>query len=364
MRSTTVNSKQQMVNILESFWPPNKAKGLLAQTVFDAEIGGGGFGSDASEKVFQGCWLLAPKGTDFYKFRFCFFIHPAVQRADEHIDLRSLLGDKYRPFHAIAEFMGNAGMGVVYAVPQTTNGKLNLSHIAERNFEDIDWKLCSLQNGNVVQRDAREFFGRWAGERGRAGFGRRWDPTVKNKFNALSKNILEELTLNELFYTGFVKSVMKKPVNDPYDVDSLMLSLSQRHIFPMEIKEKFPWGNGTDKFFGIDAGRVMMLLRLCLPNDSNAIYLIREVGEQGNFVGWKYMTLSDVVMTASWNLQAGGLGMGGQQTQTIRLPYRDFKPFDRETFDEENLKTLGNMPKDIKTVAKQFGRELSAKFHQ
>ena len=92
----------------------------------------------------------------------------------------------------------------------------------------------------------------------------------------------------------------------------------------MEIKEKFPGQNREDKFFGIDAGRVMMLLRICLPNDANAIYLIREVDKRAGFVGWKYITLSDIIMTSSWNLQAGGRGMGGQATTNIRLPYDYF----------------------------------------
>ena len=167
-----------------------------------------------------------------------------------------------------------------------------------------------------------------------------------------------------MFYAGFLKTVHKKPLNDPYDVDLFLISISQKHIFPMEIKEKFPWASGNDKFFGIDAGRIMMLLRLCLPNDANSVYLIRELDESGKFIGWKYMTLSDIIMTASWNLQAGGPGMGGQSTQTIRLPYKHFKNFTDNDLTEENLKVIGNMPKDIKTIAKHFGEELSEKFNK
>ncbi len=58
-----------VVDILESLWPKNKAKGLLAQTIFVDEIAAGSFGPDAGEKVFQGCWLVAPQEPDFYRFR-------------------------------------------------------------------------------------------------------------------------------------------------------------------------------------------------------------------------------------------------------------------------------------------------------
>ena len=69
-------------------------------------------------------------------------------------------------------------------------------------------------------------------------------------------------------------------------------------------------------------------------------------------------------MTSSWNLQAGGPGMGGQSTQTIRLPYEYFKDFIAHEITEDNLRKIGNLPKDVKAIAKQFGAELLIKFHR
>ena len=40
-----------LVSLLESFWPKNKAKGLLAQTVFHSVINKGLFGADGAEKI-------------------------------------------------------------------------------------------------------------------------------------------------------------------------------------------------------------------------------------------------------------------------------------------------------------------------
>jgi hypothetical protein len=170
--------------------------------------------------------------------------------------------------------------------------------------------------------------------------------------------VLEGLLLHELFYAGLLKSVLKKPLNDPYDIDAFVMSISQRHIFPVEIKEKYPGINRSEKFFGIDAGRIMMLLRLCLPNESNAIYLIREMDESKHFVGWKYITLSDLVMTASWNLQAGGPGMGGQSTQTVIMPYEYFKTFDQSVISEDNLRMKSSLSEEFKTTAAGFLDEL------
>ena len=356
--------KTGIVEILENFWPKNKAKGLLAQTIFLEEIGNNNFGRDAKEKFLPGCWLIAPKSVDFYKFRFCFFVHPKVIKTNEiTAEIKELLGEKYRPFYAIAEFMNNTGIGIVYVIVHTADGNLPIDKIKERNFVGVNWHFFSFEGDGFVTRDPFEFFGRWEGSRGRASYGHGWDANIKKKIENLSNEVLIELLLNEIFYVGFVKGTLKKPLNDSYDVDSFLMSLSQKHIFPMEIKEKFPGQNRDEQFFGIDAGRIMMLLRLCIPNNSNAVYLVREMNEEGKFKGWKYITLSDIIMTSSWNLQAGGPGMGGQSTQTIRLPYDYFKDFNEREISEDNLKKIGDLPKDIKNMAKQFGTDLSAKFH-
>lgn len=363
-RRSKMTDNITIVKALEKLWPKNKAKGLLAQTVFLQEIDDKIFGTDGEEKIIPGCWLFAPKSSDFYKFRFCFFVHSQVFKLDDQLtDTKEVFGEKYRPLYAISEFMNNAGIGVIYVVPRTKSGKLDLDEIRKEDFTGIKWSFLNFQNGQFTSKDPIEFFGRWPGDRGRASHGGNWDPEIKSRIKLLKGEILTDLLLNELFYAGFLKGILKKPVNDPYDVDSFLISISQKHIFPMEIKEKYPAVSGKDKFFGIDAGRIMMLLRMCLPNDANAVYLIREVDEKNTFIGWKYMTLSDIIMTSSWNLQAGGPGMGGQSTQTIRLPYDYFKEFNANEISEDNLQKIGNLPKDIKTAARQFCSELSARFY-
>jgi hypothetical protein len=51
-----------------------------------------------------------------------------------------------------------------------------------------------------------------------------------------------------------------------------------------------------------------MLLCLALPTDSNGLYIIKEVEDnpERSLVGWKFVTLSDIISCAQWNLQAGG----------------------------------------------------------
>jgi hypothetical protein len=358
-----MSSNSSLVESLETLWPSNKAKGLLAQGLFFEELAKGSFGTGASEKIFPGCWLLSPKEKDFYKFRYCFFINPKLVKTEtEKLEPKEVLGDKFRPFFAVAEFMNNASIGVGYVVVSTNDGQIPLDEIRARRFQKLKWKLLKFQNGEFMQEEPTAFFQKWAGDRGRATYGKTWDTGIKQRMQNLSRQSLDALLLNELFMTGFVKEILKKPLNDPYDVDSFLMSISQKHVLPMEIKEKFAREAKDGKFFGIDAGRIMMLLRLCLPNEANAVYLIRELNEKGSFLGWKYITLADIVMTSSWNLQAGGKGMGGQSTQTVRLPYDYFKKFDSNEMSEERLKEIGSLPKDAKSIAKQFGNELFSRF--
>lgn len=335
----------EVVRRLEELWPENKAKGLLAQIRFRSEMRSG-YLSRYGDKFFEGCWLLAPRREDFFRFRFCFFVHGrAVDAASlrDELEPASLMDGHWR-FHMVAGFLRKAGMGVFYAVPSG-------------NPLAPEWRIYRYEKERLLAVDARVFFGAWPGT-GRPSGGRGWSGTLREEFLNLSEEDLLSMLLNELFYTDFVKGRMRKPVSDPYDVDGFLLSYGGA-VLPVEIKEKFPAPSQSGSFFGIDAGRLFMLLRLCLPNDSNAVYLIREVGEKDRtFVGWKFMLLSEIIVTASWNLQRGGRGMGGQETQTVRLPYSCFRRFDAGFLSEEGMEAVKNLPDEIKRMASEFGRSL------
>jgi hypothetical protein len=258
-----------------------------------------------------------------------------------------VFGTQYRPAYAIAEFLSMAGVASVYAMAQGAS-------LCDSNTRtSVTWKSLCYRGGAFVEHDLEEFFSRWGGGKGRATAPRMpMTDEVRDAFARMDMPILIRLALHELFFTGFVKTVLRKSVDDPYDVDGFIVSHSQRHIFPIEIKEKFVGGSGASAFFGIDAGRIVMLLRLCLPTESNALYIIRETDASGRFCGWKYITLSALLMAAKWNLQAGGRGMGGQDTQTVIIPYVAFDDLDASAFDESRLQRMGRMTEESKQYAR------------
>ena len=59
-------------------------------------------------------------------------------------------------------------------------------------------------------------------------------------------------------------------------------------------------------------------------------------------------------MSSGWNLQAGGRGMGGSDTQTVRIPYDEFEDIDESTFSEDNLKKISNLPDEIRKTVNEF----------
>jgi hypothetical protein len=174
-------------------------------------------------------------------------------------------------------------LGVFYCIP------IGDRHL--QDFDKIDWVLFSYQNEGLLQIDGEKFFSLWTGH-GRVGVGKKWDEQVQTRYEKMDSSRLEELALNQIFYNSYFKKLMQKPAADPYDVDGFFVSYEGK-IFPIEIKEKFPFEANKLKLLGIDVGRMLMLFRICLPLDCNGLYIVREVEDSAErkYVGWKMMTL-------------------------------------------------------------------------
>jgi len=344
-------------------WKEQKGRGIKAQTLFEKEFEDGSF-SNRSDNIFNGCWIVSPKSIDSHKTRLCVFVSEKLeQETQSDIEIKEILGEKLKSFYGIAEFLKNAGLEVAFAIPSTSDGKINFESILKKDFSFMKWNIFRYNDENLEKQDSVGFFEKWEGS-GRATFQKTgWeDENLKSAYTSLDEKNLQSMLLHEIFYTGFLKGVIKKPTNDPYDIDGFIISQSKKHILPVEMKEKFPVlktyvrsGKRSEHYFGIDAGRILSLLRICIPNNANALYIVREV-EDGtrNFVKWKYTTLSKIIMSSGWNLQAGGTGMGGGDTQTVRIPYDEFYDLEESTFSEDSLEKISNFPEEIKKTATEF----------
>jgi len=333
---------------LQNIMGSNKAMGLVAQADFQKWVYKSG--GNVQRKYFNGCWVMSPKGSTASK-RMCFFVHGKIETKESmHSSISSLMSN--RGFHSLCGSIARSGLGVFHCVP---TGDPNT-----RNLDSLDWALFNYQNESLAQINAQDFFAKWPGS-GRVGRGAEWNTYVKERFRSLEPQILESLVLNQAFFNSFVKGRMRKPVADPYDVDGFFVSYEGK-ILPMEIKEKFPFEANRIRLLGIDAGRILMLLRICLPLDSNGLYVIREVEDSPGrrFVGWKMTTLDSIIMNCNWTLQAGGTGMTGGPTQTVTFPYGCFLDLDPETFSDDNLHRTSELSKVIKEKAAAFQSEVES----
>ena len=328
----------------------NKALGLLAQAEFERWAH-----SDSSirPKYFDGCWVASPRGFTATR-RICFFVHRRIEDSESvNARIDSILSN--RGYHGLFGSISRSGLGVLYCIP--TDGE-------DTGLDELNWRMFRYHNETLTEIDPVSFFNSWPGNRGRRSRGRRWQDHVSERYEALDMNLLSPLVLNQVFFNSFIKGVFHKPVSDPYDTDAFIVSYEGK-IFPLEIKEKFPFATRGGRLFGVDAGRILMLLRICLPLDCNGLYVIREVDENDrHFLGWKMLSLDDIVMNSNWNLQAGGTGMLGGRTQTVTFPYDIFEDLTADTLSDDRLHDMSELSEGVRRRAAEFMAEVEALFAQ
>ena len=340
--------RKSAVQYMRDHMTNNKAMGLLAQAEFERWVTER---NTIRPKYFGGCWIASPKGFTASR-RFCFFTHPNVETEDTLETVIQKIVET-RGCHTLFGSISRSGLGVTYCIPTGND---------DTEINQLNWHMFRYENETLNEINAHSFFRVWPGSRGRASRGRPWQNHVEERYETLDEKLLECLVLNQAFYNSFIKGVFRKPLDDPYDTDAFIVSYSGK-IFPLELKEKFPFTDRGNQKFGIDAGRILMLLRLCLPLDCNGMYIIREVEEDTReLVGWKIMTLDTLIMNSNWNLQAGGRGMLGGRTQTVTFQYEVFDDLKVETFSENNLHENSTFSTGVKRKATEFLAEVESVF--
>ena len=226
-------------------------------------------------------------------------------------------------------------------------------------FDNLSWQnyVYDSKQEIFICMDDDQPFTLWNGGKGRPSKGKAWDQEVIKRFNNCEQEQLTSLVLRQTFYYGYLKTKLKIPLKDPYDVDGFIVSY-QANVIPLEVKEKSPTQKGD---FGLDVGRILMMLRLCLSTNQNAIYVIKEVNNNAKrtFIDWKYITLSDMIMYSSWNLQGGGRSMTGGTTQTVMFSRELFNSFTKNNFKETWLEKNASLQENVKTVAIKLSKDLN-----
>jgi hypothetical protein len=71
-------------------------------------------------------------------------------------------------------------------------------------------------------------------------------------------------------------------------------------------------------------------------------------------VKWKFITLDRIIMKCGWQVQGGGQGMGGGQTQTIPIPYKHFDDMNADSFEDAALEAKAELSTAVQAEARKM----------
>jgi hypothetical protein len=333
-----------LISYLQRFLNNNKARGMAAEMALETDIDSW---DAAKAKLTAGAWILSPKYD--YHLRVASFTLPKCYTSPEQV--REAIADltTSRLWQTLATFLQQNAVGVTVSGGWTA---------MPEQFDRLAWIHFVYADETFIEQTGDLPFSAWTHKgSGRPSKGKAWDDDVLERYQVASGDTLTELVMRQAFLEGHLKQRLKKVFGETYDVDGFIVAYSGR-VFPLEVKEK---SATPDSQFGVDAGRILMLLRFCLITDSNALYIIREVDNTPTrqLVGWRYITLSDLILYCRWNLQGGGRGMGGGSTQTIMLDADLFKPLDQSVFTETWLADHASLAAATQQTAHGFVEDLA-----
>ena len=335
------------VRYLQQFLTFNKARGMVSECSLESHLQS--LSAKDAMKYLPGGWVLSPKTIESSRYRYAVFVLPQLFENENELEAAIHARETDRGFQALATFLHQSAFGIIVAGAISSDSS---SPIPDR----LTWRNYTYRDERLVLNTGDEPFHKWGGGRGRASAGNTWQPDVIARYKDIGCAQITSLTLRQAYFYGYLKQHLRLPFDDPYDVDAFIVSFRQT-VMPVEIKEKSPTSTGS---FGLDAGRILMMLRMCLATDSNALYVVREVDTSATrqLVGYRCITLSNLVMGCSWNLQAGGAGMLGGGTQTVMMPGSLFEPFTERNLSEEWLAENASLRGAVRTKALELAKEI------
>lgn len=335
------------VRYLQQFLTFNKARGMVSECSLETHLKA--LSDKDAAKYLSGGWVLSPKTNESFRYRYVIFVVPHLFESVEELEDAIRAKETDRGFQALATFLHQSALGIIVAGAISSGATPDPSHLSWRNY--------TYRGERLILNPDNGPFHKWGGGRGRASTGNTWQPDVIARYNDIDCAQITGLTLRQAYFYGYLKQQLRLPFDDPYDVDAFIVGFRQA-VMPVEIKEKSPTTGGA---FGLDAGRILMMLRMCLATDSNALYIVREVDTSATrrLVGYRFITLSNLVMGCSWNLQAGGAGMGGGATQTVMMPGGLFEPFTEKNLSEEWLAEHASLQGTVRVKVQELAAGLT-----
>lgn len=136
----------------------------------------------------------------------------------------------------------------------------------------------------------------------------------------------DDSLVRDLFWFEYTRYFcQKKYLISNNDLDLFIIGDSGS-AYPVEIKSKTPVvDESLGDWFGLDIGPfAKMAFFTANSMNTDALYIVQEVDENRSFVKWHGIKFTDLVKSCSWVGQAGGQGMSGGASSTIKIPKLSF----------------------------------------
>jgi hypothetical protein len=288
----------------------NKLNGILAEVDFRRYIADCGF----AERVSVGGWIARSVGAGSFGHHTAAFFPDTVLPGQDYSPARTIPSPS-RSLLTISAILHQVGIRCYHCVPD----------VSTPDPEQMTWRAAQLglpsDEPYVPFPVTTDLFPRKAHRyqflRYHQDIGRMPAEAVPDQFS------------KEHLRIAFA-SIYNAEVSD---IDGVLWG--QRHVYPLEIKEKTPANDRQlGDFFGLDIGPFVKLAYYAAKyGNMHSLFVVREIDnrESRGLVGWWFITFNKLAQYASWVFQAGGPNMQGGRSAVVRVPKVEFTPLNAQT---------------------------------
>ncbi|OFC71381.1 hypothetical protein [Alteromonas confluentis] len=319
-------TKQDALSFLETQWSSindNKIKGIKAEAEFRQYL------EDNEIHYIPGGWILTPgKNTNVKipsEHKICLLPMEkgfSWSKKNAHLFISPALISAYNYFRQVGVktfFVEPTNVDeTAFSVPKKSTGTKRA--VYPRPY-DLRFNTIS-PSGGLAKVDYAEVFSSFPPRDGNRGL----RCYSQNRISIHSAPWNDSELLKGLFwfeYTRYFCQVDFLISNN--DLDLFIIGKSGG-AYPIELKSKSPViDNSSGDWFGLDIGPfAKMAFFTANSMNTDALYIVQEVDEQRTLVQWLGIRFTQLVKSCSWVGQAGGQGMSGGASSTIKVPKAAF----------------------------------------
>ena len=322
------NSNNHAINFLESQWSDknkNKIKGITAELRFEAFLKTASV-SQLYKYLIPGGWIMEPSQNTI--------INPPTQGRIAIIPIPTAFSWSGNvttlpfPAQVLAEsYFSQVGIST-YFTKYDTQRNINIENTfvipATKNYQTaytLDFfKISTL---GLIPETLPVIMRNFTNRKGLVGL----RAYINNKINSNQYPWNDVQLVTNLFWKEYSRYFLhRRFLASANDLDFFLIGLSNK-AYPVEFKSKTVVSNSKmGDWFGLDIGPFAKLSYfVSLSNNMEALYFVEEVDKNGLTLDYWGVKFTELLRNCFWVSQAGGKGMGGGVSNTVKIPKSIFR---------------------------------------